>query len=593
MRSLRRALVALLVASILPAVSRGAEPEKPTSKSAAILQKAGDDYWALLQKEDFAIRIRLGLPVESFPNFSEKKARADASFGRDLLSRLGKVAEAELSHEDQLSFWILREEARELVEEPADYWLSFPCFPYSSPLRVANPYLAGYPLRGAEDVDRYVRLLAAYGEMLSDMQKKLRAQQKRGLLIARDEIPQVVAVLSASAAEADQSLFRLKTGRLAALPEAERARAVRRVSAAIEKRVRPPARELVEYLGSDEYRQNAPEGVGLSQYPGGKDAYAHLVRRSTTLPLTAEEIHRLGLTEMDKLNGLLDLVRQKLAFQGSRDEFLKFLKTDPRFFARTPDEVGERLMAAENRIVPKVGTLFGKEPKAPYGVRRLDPELEGALTFGYYQMPTATDPKGYYLYNGSNLDKRSLLGAGSLIAHELVPGHHFQLNLQAENQSLPEWRREGIFYTAFVEGWGEYASAIAGELGMYDEPYELAGRILFDMFLTSRLVVDTGLNALGWSRQKAMDYMRANTDRSDNEIQTETLRYACDMPAQALAYKIGSRKLWELRDRASRALGSNFDIRRYHDAILGSGAMPLDILEKHVDWFIAREKARK
>jgi uncharacterized protein (DUF885 family) len=589
MRILRPACAALLLAASSLVAARAAEP---AGKSAATLKKAGDDYWSFLQKESFAIRIRLGLPVESFPDFSLKRVNADAAFGRELLTRLEKVTETDLTHEEQLSLWILREEARELVEEPADYWLAFPCLPYSSPLRVANPYLAGFKFRESGDLNRYLQLLGAYGDMLSAMEKKLRAQQKRGILIARDEIPQVVAVLSASAAAPDQSFLRLKPERLTSFAETDRADVARRVSNAIEKRVRPAAKSLVDYLSGD-YRAQAPEGVGLSQYPGGKDAYAHLVRRSTTLSLTAEEIHKLGLTEMDKLNGLLDLVRQKLDFKGSREDFLKFLKSDPRFFAKTPDEVGERLMAAQNKIAGKVGTLFGKQPKAPYGVRRLEPELEGALTFGYYQVPTATDPKGYYLYNGTNLDKRSLLGAGSLIAHELVPGHHFQLNLQAENQDLPPWRREGTFYTAFVEGWGEYSSAIAGELGMYEDPYDLAGRILFDMFLTSRLVVDTGMNTLSWSRQKAMDYMRANTDRSDNEIQTETLRYSCDMPAQALAYKMGSRKLWELRDRASRALGAKFDIRRYHDAILGSGAMPLDILDRHVDWFIAQEKVRK
>jgi uncharacterized protein (DUF885 family) len=357
-------------------------------------------------------------------------------------------------------------------------------------------------------------------------------------------------------------------------------------------RVRPAAKSLVDYLNGD-YKTKAPDAVGLAQYPGGKDYYAHLVRARTTLPVSPEEVHKIGLTEVDKLNSLLDLVRQKLDFKGSRDEFLRFLKTDPRFFAKTPDEVGERLMAAQSRIVGKVPTLFGKVPKAPYGVKRLEPELEGALTFGYYQMPTAADPKGYYKYNGTSLDKRSLLGAGSLISHELVPGHHFQLNLQSENESLPRWRREGIGFTAFIEGWGEYSSALAGEMGMYEDSYDLAGRILFDMFLTSRLVVDTGMNTLGWSRAKAMDYMRGNTDRSDSEIETETLRYSCDMPAQALAYKMGSRKLWELRDRAQKALGPKFDIRRYHDMVLGSGAMPLEVLEKHVDWFIVQEKARK
>ncbi len=590
---MRRVSAALIFVAASFAAAPAAELQKASpTKSSAIVAKAGNDYWAWLQKENVFVRVRLGLPIETLPDFSLKRVEADAAFGGGLLARLEKANEAELSHEDQLSLWILREEARELVEAPGYYWLVFPGTPYTSPIRVISPYIAAYRFREPVDADRYVRLLGSYADMLGAIERKLRAQAKRGILLPKDEIAQVTALLSTAAAAPDQSLFRVKPERLASLPEADRGDTAQRVTDGVIGKVRPAAKGLVEYLNGD-YRAKAPDAVGLAQYPGGKDYYAHLVRQRTTLPVTPEEVHKIGLAEVEKLNSLLDLIRQKLEFKGSRDEFLKFLKSDPRFFAKTPEEVGERLMAAQNRIVGKISTLFGRVPKAAYGVKRLEPELEGALTFGYYQVPTANDPKGYYKYNGSNLDKRSLLGAGSLISHELVPGHHFQLNLQSENESLPRWRREGIGYTAFIEGWGEYSSALAGELGMYDDSYDLAGRILFDMFLTSRLVVDTGMNDLGWSRAKAMDYMRANTDRSDAEIETETLRYSCDIPAQALAYKMGSRKLWELRDRAQKALGPRFDIRRYHDAILGSGAMPLDILERHVDWFIAQEKARK
>lgn len=590
---MRRNLSALLLLGAFAAAALGAEPAKVApSRSSALVAKAGDAYWAWIQKENLFVRVRLGLPIETLPDFSLKKAEADAAFGRGILARIAKADEPELSHEEQLSLWILREEARDLVEAPGFYWLTFPGTPYTSPMRVINPYLTSFTFRASADTGRYVQLLGSYSGMLGAMEKKLREQASRGILIPKDEITQVAALISAAAAPPEQSLFRVVPERLASLPEGDRKDAARRVAEAIVVKVRPSASRLADYLNGD-YRAKAPEAVGLSQYPGGKDSYAHLVRQRTTLPVTAEEVHKVGLSEMDKLNTLFDLVRQKMEFKGSRDEFLAFLKTDPRFFAKTPDEVGERLMAAQKRIEDKIPTLFGKMPAAPYGVKRLDPELEGAMTFGYYQVPTASDPKGYYRYNGTSLDKRSLIGAGSLISHELVPGHHFQLSLQAENTSLPRWRREGIGYTAFIEGWGEYSSALAGELGMYEETYDLAGRILFDMFLTSRLVVDTGMNTLGWSRKKAMDYLRANTDRSDSEIETETLRYSCDIPAQALAYKMGSRKLWELRDRAQKALGTRFDIRRYHDALLGSGAMPLDILDKHVDWFIAQEKARK
>jgi len=213
------------------------------------------------------------------------------------------------------------------------------------------------------------------------------------------------------------------------------------------------------------------------------------------------------------------------------------------------------------------------------------------MTFGYYQVPTPNDPKGYYKYNGTHLEGRTLIGAGSLISHELVPGHHFQINLQYENTELPPFRRDSLS-TAFVEGWGEYSSFLAGELGMYQDPYERCGRLLFDAFLTSRLVVDTGMNLLGWSRERAMAYMLENTIQSETEIKTETLRYSTDIPGQALAYKMGMRKFVELREKAKSALGASFDPRRYHDMILSSGAVPMDLAEKKVDWFIAEEKAR-
>jgi uncharacterized protein (DUF885 family) len=278
-----------------------------------------------------------------------------------------------------------------------------------------------------------------------------------------------------------------------------------------------------------------------------------------------------------------------VGFAGSLADFRKFLKSDSRFFAKAPEEVGERLMAAQTRILPNVPDFFLRTPKASFGVQRLEAQLEGAVTFGYYQTPTASEPKGYYKYNGSNLPERSLLFAGALISHELVPGHHFQINLQRENDALPKFRREGL-YTAYTEGWGEYASDLAGQMGMYEDPYDRAGRIAMDLFLTSRLVVDTGMNFYGWPRAKAIAFMKENTLQSDAEIETETLRYSCDMPAQALAYKMGMRKLVELREKARRELGPRFDIRKFHDAVLSIGSVPLDVLEKHVEWFIAMEK---
>jgi uncharacterized protein (DUF885 family) len=354
--------------------------------------------------------------------------------------------------------------------------------------------------------------------------------------------------------------------------------------------VNPALQELADAVAA--VRPQAPERTDLGQYPGGEAAYRALVRYYTTLDVTPEEIHRIGLAEVDRIDARMAELRKKLGVTDSRAEFHRKLRTDGRFLAKTPEEVAERLMAPIRRVEPKVSAYFLHTPKAPYGVKRLDPLLEGGtMTFGYYDLPTSATPTGYYRFNGSNLSQRPLLNAAALIYHELVPGHHFQLNLQRENESLPEFRRQGG-HTAFIEGWAEYASELGLEMGLYSDPWDEYGRLGMDMFLSTRLVVDTGMNLLGWPRQKAIDYMLDHVLESETQVTSETLRYSGERPGQALAYKMGSRKIRELRTRAETALGNRFDIRRFHEAVIGSGSMPLAVLEKHIDWWIGEEKKR-
>jgi uncharacterized protein (DUF885 family) len=359
----------------------------------------------------------------------------------------------------------------------------------------------------------------------------------------------------------------------------------------LETSVNPALEALAAVLDSPEYRKAAPERVGVGQYPGGQEAYRYLVRLHTSLEATPEEIHQRGLDEVARLNGRLEEIRAKAGFEGDLEAFRQFLKTNSRFFVKTPDEVAERLMASVHRIEPRIKDFFLHTPKAPYGVARLEPELEGSITYGYYRQPAPGRPEGDYMFNGSKLDERSMLPAAALIYHELIPGHHFQISLQLENGGLPGFRKNS-YPTAYVEGWAMYSSGLAEEMGGYPDPYDLAGWIAQDLFLSSRLVVDTGMNALGWTREQAIDYMKRNTLESETQIGTETLRYAVDIPAQALAYKMGSGKIRELRARAERELGAKFDLRRFHDTVLGSGAMPMSVLEKHVDWWIGEEKKR-
>jgi uncharacterized protein (DUF885 family) len=223
---------------------------------------------------------------------------------------------------------------------------------------------------------------------------------------------------------------------------------------------------------------------------------------------------------------------------------------------------------------------------------RLDPSLEASMTYGFYQLPSVSEPRGLYRFNGSQPGKRTTLTMAPLIYHELVPGHHFQLGLRNESQDISAFRR-GARYTSYIEGWAEYASDLAGEMGMYADPYDRAGRIAQNLFLSTRLVVDTGMNALGWSRERAMQFMREHTLEAEVQIETETLRYSVDIPGQALAYKMGALKIHEVRQRAQAAMGAAFDLRRFHDHVLDGGPMPTAVFEQHMACFIAGEKHRR
>lgn len=509
------------------------------------LQKIAGDAWNYEVERSIGLRAKFGLPVEHLPDPTFAEAQRDAEFARGILRRLDRVQPA--NEEERITATILRVNGQRAVEELQLFWYRSPVTPYRTPLFAIHNALQRIPDK--------TRPLAEMPRFVDDVLGVLREQERRGIRVPQDEIPAVRQMLDGLAKSLSPEIARLRAH------------------------------------FDDAYFAQAPAGVGVSQYPGGAEAYRAFVRQETTTNLTPEAIHELGLREIARIDGELDAIRQEVGFTGSLAEFRRFLKTDARFFAKTPEEVGERLMSHVHRIEPQVPRFFAQTPKAPYGVKRLDPEFEGGTTFGYYQVPTKTDPVGHYYFNGSKLSERNLLFAAALIAHELIPGHHFQIARQEENESLPMIRRES-FETAYTEGWGEYAAWLGTEMGIYNDPYDRAGRLMMDSMLSTRLVVDTGMNALGWPRQKAMDFMREHTMLSDTEIATETLRYTADIPAQALAYKIGSLKMIELCALAQRELGPRFDVRAFHEWIIGSGAMPLDVLEAHVRHEIASASSK-
>lgn len=510
--------------------------------------------------------MQAGLPVEEIRPVSEENAESNARFCRGILDDLKKIAFDSLDSDERLTYRALEFYARSEIGEQTYFWLQSQITPYSCPLLFLPLLFKQFRFEGPADAARYVRLLRDYARLVRSLLSFLQGQHARRIILPRAEIDAVSAMLH---------------GYAGGLANFEREQAGSAAHDVITEDIRAAFGELIAFVDGA-YRVGAPEAVGLAQYPGGEEYYAYLVKLRTTRDVRPEALHERGMEEVEKLEHALDGVRGEVSFDGDAAAFRRFLATDRRFFAETTKAYGERLERHVERAAANVSRFFSRMPKAPYGVAPLPKELAGSQTFGYYEPPTPEKPAGTYLYNAWNPEKTTTLSLASLILHELIPGHHFQICLQRENNALPAVRRYGFAEAGFVEGWAEYAAQLGFELGAYDDPYDRAGRFMQDMMVSVRLVVDTGMNTLGWSRERAVGFMREHLTLSDEQLATESLRYSTDIPAQALAYKTGETTILALRERCERALGDAFDLREFHAWVIGQGSMTLDALTEHV-----------
>jgi uncharacterized protein (DUF885 family) len=364
--------------------------------------------------------------------------------------------------------------------------------------------------------------------------------------------------------------------------EQERLRAMGRET--IRDAVLPAFESLAEFLGA-EYR--ASETVGVEQLGEGKAYYAFNIKRYTTLTTTtAAEIHQVGLAEVKRIREDMDAIIDELGFEGDFADFGEFLRTDPQFYAQSEEQLLKEAAYVAKRIDYVMPGYFGKLPRQPYGIIPVPKEIAPNYTTGaYYGSPPGAKQGGAYWLNTYALDQRPLYELPALTLHEAVPGHHHQNALSSELENVPAFRRN-LYFSAFGEGWGLYSEKLGVEMGVYQTPYEHFGRLSYEMWRACRLVVDTGLHSQGWTRQQAMDYFFDNTSLSEGNIRAEVDRYI-SWPGQALAYKLGELKIWELRRIAEHDLGDLFDLREFHDVILGNGALPLAMLEDIVMRWIA------
>jgi uncharacterized protein (DUF885 family) len=350
----------------------------------------------------------------------------------------------------------------------------------------------------------------------------------------------------------------------------------------------PAYQKLHEYLVST-YIPVCRESIAASTLPNGAASYAFNVRWHTTTQLTPTQIHEIGLSEVERIRAEMDKVIHSTGFKGSFREFTEFLRTDPRFFYDKPEDLVDGYRIIVKKIDPELAHEFGKLPRLPYGVVIIPAFSAPSQTTAYYQLGSPRAGRaGSYFVNTYNLKARPKWEMEALSLHESVPGHHLQLALAQELEGVPEFRRH-VDYTAFVEGWGLYAESLGGELGMYKDPYSKFGQLTYEMWRAVRLVVDTGMHSMGWTRQQAIDFFREHTSKTDQDITVEVDRYIV-WPGQALAYKIGQMKIRELRTKAEKELGDRFNVRTFHDAVLEQGGVPLDLLEAHVNEWIAKQK---
>lgn len=350
----------------------------------------------------------------------------------------------------------------------------------------------------------------------------------------------------------------------------------------------PAQKRIVAFL-EGEYLPHARQSLAARDLPDGERYYAAKVREHTTTDLTPDQVHQIGLDEVKRIRAEMDKVIAETGFKGDFAQFIAFLRTDPQFYATSREALYDRYRIIAKRIDPELPRLFGRLPRLTYGVKPIPSETEEGQTTAYYEEGSPSrGVAGTFTVNLSHLNQRPLYEAPTLALHESVPGHHLQISLAQEQGDVPAFRKH-LQFTAFVEGWGLYAEQLGGEIGLYTTPYERFGQLSYEMWRACRLVADTGIHWKHWTRDQARACFLENSSLSEHNIDTEVDRYI-SWPGQALGYKIGELKIMELRHRAEAALGDRFDIRRFHDAVLLGGALPLDVLEVRVNAWIAREQ---
>ncbi len=565
------------------------------SEAAKQLDQLLSDSWEFSLSEDplFATQVGDNRSNDKLPRetLADHRRRYDAD--RKFLSRLESIPRDQLARARQVDYDIFRRLKRDAIAEHkfqshltpitnrSGFHLSFPELPLEMPLLTVSDY------------EHYVARLRAFGQYTDDHIELLREGIKRGVTMPGVVLADFDKSVAPHVVENPTQSLLYKP--LVKLPEtfgdADRTRLVASGKAAIAESVVPGYRRLLEFM-TREYLPACREQIGASALPQGREFYRYRVRHFITLDIDPDQVHETGLAEVKRIKAeMLDVIK-RVNFQGDFPAFVRFLRSDPRFYAETPEQLLKEVSLVLKRMDGELPKLFKTLPRTPYGIREIPSFVAPRTTTAYYMPPAGDGSRaGFYYVNTYDLKSRPLFEIEALSLHEAVPGHHIQIALQQELTGLPPFRRFA-HATAFVEGWGLYAERLGLEVGFYEDPYRNFGRLSYEMWRACRLVVDTGMHYLGWTRQQAIGFMADNTALTLHNITAEVDRYI-SWPGQATAYKMGELKIRALRRTAEDQLGPKFDVREFHDAVLAGGAIPLDVLEENVKAYIEKVQGGK
>ncbi len=585
----RPGLPTLLLSTVVVLFSMQSHGQSATTQ----LQTLMDDYWSYRLSENPTLATSAGiadynhlLPQVS-PIDRARRLRSEEAL-RDRLTAIDRDA---LSDNDQINYDLLQWVLERSIDGMRLNISRIPFNSFSGFFTGALRASYGVPMIIEEDYRDYIARIEEFPRYFEENIQNMRQGMREGFVLPKIVIEGVLPTVQAQVYDNpdDSSLADPVLNISDRLPADVQSQLVDDTRAAIRSYAIPAFRQLVTFL-EDEYYPAASETIGASELENGEEYYAHQIRVYTTrTDLTADEIHNIGLSEVARIRAEMDEVITESGFEGSFEEFTEFLRTDPQFYPATAEELLREATFIAKQIDFKMPEFFGRLARTPYGIVPVPDEIApNYTTASYNAAPIGGIRGGAYWVNTFALNQRPLYEMPALTAHEAVPGHHQQIAIARELENVPAFRKQ-LYFSSYGEGWGLYSEKLGIEMGIYNTPYEHFGRLSYEMWRACRLVIDTGIHSQGWSRQQALDYLSSNTSLSAANVRAEVDRYI-SWPAQALSYKLGEMKILELRQRAEETLGSRFDIREFHDVLLGQGALPLDLLETVVLRYI--EEAR-